>query len=131
MIVPNVVGLEWIEARNVLNDNGLVAIHAEPQTPTMRGYQRWIVTDQSPEPSAWVNAGSPIRLWLNGDGGAGVREPRDPHRDLPAKCGLNPAMTPSDNRSHPIPNFRATLNCSIRPGRDALATRRANRSPLQ
>ena len=78
MIVPNVVGLEWIEARNVLNDNGLVAIHAEPQTPTMPGYQRWIVTDQSPEPSAWVNAGSPIRLWLNGDGGAGVREPRRP-----------------------------------------------------
>ena len=45
MIVPNVVRLEWIEARIVLNDKGLVAIHAEPQTP---GYQRWIVTDQSP-----------------------------------------------------------------------------------
>jgi hypothetical protein len=78
VVVPNVVGLEWIEARNVLNDKGLVAIHAEPETPTMPGYQRWIVTDQSPEPGAWVNAGSPIRLWLSGDGGAGVREPRRP-----------------------------------------------------
>jgi hypothetical protein len=76
VIVPNVVGLDWIKARDVLNDKGLVAINADPDTPTAPG--GWIVTDQSPESGASVNAGSVIRLWLNGDGGAGVREPRRP-----------------------------------------------------
>jgi transposase-like protein len=78
VIVPNVVGLEWIEARDVLNDKGLVAINAEPDTPIVPGNRGWIVTDQNPESGARVNAGSVIRLWLNGDGDAGVREPRRP-----------------------------------------------------
>jgi PASTA domain len=77
--VPNVVGMEWLEARDALNEKGLVAISAEPDTPTMPGSRAWIVADQSPESGARVNAGSPIRLWLDRDGGAGVREPRRPH----------------------------------------------------
>ncbi|MCV7090038.1 PASTA domain-containing protein [Mycobacterium interjectum] len=76
VIVPNVLGLEWNEVRNV--DNGLVAINAEPDSPTVPGNQHWIVSNKSPEPGAWVDAGPPIRLWLNGDGGPGVREPRRP-----------------------------------------------------
>jgi PASTA domain len=77
--VPHVVGLEWINARDRLNEKGLVAINAEPDaplpTPTQAG---WIVTDQSPESGAWVMPGSAVRLWLDRNGGAGVREPRRP-----------------------------------------------------
>ena len=76
--VPNVVGLEWIAARAALEDKGLVAISAEPDVPTLPGEGGWVVTDQSPESGARVNAGAVVRLWLKGDGGAGVREPRRP-----------------------------------------------------
>ncbi|WP_082951419.1 PASTA domain-containing protein [Mycobacterium sp. 852002-51057_SCH5723018] len=77
--VPNVVGLEWIAARDALTAEGLVAISAEPDVPTTPGERGWIVTDQSPESGARVRSGSAVRLWLKGDGGAGVREPRRPH----------------------------------------------------
>jgi hypothetical protein len=77
--VPNVVGLEWLDARDVLNAKGLVAISDEPEVPTTRGERDRIVTDQSPESGARVSTGAVVRLWLNGDGGAGVREPRRPH----------------------------------------------------
>lgn len=76
--VPNVVGLEWLAAREALNDKGLVAIGADPDVPIAPGERGWIVTDQSPESGARVRPGSVVRLWLKGDGGAGVREPRRP-----------------------------------------------------
>jgi transposase-like protein len=78
VLVPNVVGLEWLEARNVLTGDGLLAINAQPDTPTEPGSQGWVVTDQSPESGARVPAGSVVRLWLRGDGDGGVREPRRP-----------------------------------------------------
>jgi hypothetical protein len=78
VLVPNVVGLEWIEARDVLAGNGLVAINAQPDAPTDLGSRGWVITDQSPESGARVPAGSVVRLWLRGDGDAGVREPRRP-----------------------------------------------------
>jgi hypothetical protein len=78
VLVPNVVGLEWIEARDVLAGKGLVAINVHPDTPTGLGSQGWVVTDQSPESGAMVRAGSVVRLWIRGDGDAGVREPRRP-----------------------------------------------------
>ncbi|MDT5275956.1 MAG: hypothetical protein QOG95_2888 [Mycobacterium sp.] len=78
VLVPNVVGLEWIDARNVLAGNGLVAINAQPDAPTDPGRRGWVITDQSPESGARVPAGSVVRLWLRGDGDAGVREPRRP-----------------------------------------------------
>lgn len=77
VLVPNVVGLEWGEAQRVLSGDGLVAINAEPDTPDLRS-GGWIVRDQSPESGARVPAGSEVRLWLRGDGDAGVREPRRP-----------------------------------------------------
>jgi len=77
VLVPNVVGLDWIEARDKLNDNELVALNAEPDVP-LPGATGWVVTDQSPESGAKVPAGSIVRLWLRGDGDAGVREPRRP-----------------------------------------------------
>jgi len=78
VLVPNVVGLEWIEAREILNGKGLVAINAQPDPPSSPGDRGWIVTDQSPESGARVASGSVVRLWLKGDGDAGVREPRRP-----------------------------------------------------
>jgi hypothetical protein len=78
VLVPNVVGLDWAAARNMLIGNGLVAINAQPDAPTDPGSTGWVVTDQSPESGARVPAGSIIRLWLKGDGDAGVREPRRP-----------------------------------------------------
>jgi transposase-like protein len=78
VLVPNVIGLEWSEARRVLSGDGLVAINVEPDTPfDLRG-GGWIVRDQSPESGARVPVGSDVRLWLRGDGDAGVREPRRP-----------------------------------------------------
>lgn len=76
--VPNVVGLEWIAARDLLNDKGLVAMNAQPDFPSEPRDGGWIVTDQVPESGARVKSGSAVRLWLNGEGGAGVREPRRP-----------------------------------------------------
>lgn len=77
--VPNVVGLEWINARDRLDEKGLVAINAEPDAPLPMPTQTgWIVSDQSPESGACVMPGSTVRLWLDRNGGAGVREPRRP-----------------------------------------------------
>jgi hypothetical protein len=78
VLVPNIVGLEWIEARDLLAAEGLVAINAQPETPIEPGSRGWKVSDQSPESGALVGAGSIVRLWLRGDGDAGVREPRRP-----------------------------------------------------
>ncbi|OBK52693.1 hypothetical protein A5655_21170 [Mycobacterium sp. 1081908.1] len=76
--VPNVVGLEWTAAREALNDAGLVAMNVQPDFPSAPGDRGWIVTDQVPESGARVKPGTAVRLWLSGDGGAGVREPRRP-----------------------------------------------------
>lgn len=78
VLVPNVVGLEWSEAQKVLSGEGLAAINAQPDAAIDLGSGGWIVTDQSPESGARVPAGSDVRLWLRGDGDAGVREPRRP-----------------------------------------------------
>jgi hypothetical protein len=78
VLVPNVVGLQWSEAQNVLSGDGLVAINAQPDAPIDPRGGGWIVSDQSPESGARVPAGSDVRLWLRGDGDAGVREPRRP-----------------------------------------------------
>jgi hypothetical protein len=75
--VPDVVGYTWVEARHTLNQAGLVAVHAVPQAMPSAP-QDWIVSDQRPRPGTRVKSGSGVRLWLDRDGGAGVREPRRP-----------------------------------------------------
>jgi transposase-like protein len=88
VLVPNVVGLDWIQAREVLAGSELVAINAQPDAPTDPGSRGWVITDQSPESGSRVPAGSVVRLWLRGrgDGDAGVREPRRP-RPTPRSSG--------------------------------------------
>ena len=82
VVVPNVVGKTWDDARQMLLDRRLVAVGSEPDGPPMMaaGWPGGTVTDQSPEAGARVPAGAPVRLWLErgGGGSAGVREPRRP-----------------------------------------------------
>jgi hypothetical protein len=86
VLVPNVVGLDWIQAREALASSELVAINVQPDALTGPGSRGSVVTDQSPESGARVPAGSVVRLWLRGDGDAGVREPRRP-RPTPRSLG--------------------------------------------
>src|SRR5271156_1966408 len=88
VLVPNVVGLDWIQAREVLSGSELVAINAQPDAPTDPGSRGWVITDQSPESGSRFPAGLVFRLWLRGrgDGDAGVREPRRP-RPRPRSSG--------------------------------------------
>ena len=51
---------------------------AEAQTTANTSGLHGVVTDQTPEAGAKVPAGSPVRLWIERNGGAGVREPRRP-----------------------------------------------------
>jgi hypothetical protein len=81
VVVPNVVGMPWDRAREVLLDKGLVAVGPDPDGLPLAalGWPGGTVTDQSPESGARVPAGSSVTLWLErGDGSAGVREPRRP-----------------------------------------------------
>jgi hypothetical protein len=75
--VPDVIGYTWVEARHTLNQAGLVAVHAVPQAMPSAP-ETWIVSDQSPSARTRVKSGSGVRLWIDRDGGAGVREPRRP-----------------------------------------------------
>jgi len=77
--VPNVVGMAWADARQMLRANQLVGVDADGPALTMDSS---IVADQSPEAGASVPPGSPITLWVSrGGGGSGVREPRRPMPD--------------------------------------------------
>ncbi len=81
VVVPDVVGMLWDDARQVLHEAGLVGVSPDPDGPPLAamGWPNVVVTDQSPESGARVPAGSPVTLWLEpGGGSAGVREPRRP-----------------------------------------------------
>ncbi|HYQ63382.1 PASTA domain-containing protein [Actinophytocola sp.] len=79
VIVPNVVGMSWSAARELLRANQLVGVDADGPALTSDGAP---VADQSPESGAVVPPGSSITLWLSrGGGGSGVREPRRPRPD--------------------------------------------------
>lgn len=78
VVVPNVIGMSWDEAAQLLRDNGLLGVGSDPDGPPL-GWPSGVVTDQSPESGAMVPPGASVRLWLSpGGGSAGVREPRRP-----------------------------------------------------
>jgi hypothetical protein len=83
VMVPNVIGMSWGDARTALQGDGLVAVGLDSDglPLTAVGFPLGVVTDQSPESGATVPPGSPVRLWVDRDGGAGVREPRRPKPD--------------------------------------------------
>lgn len=81
VVVPNVVGMTWDDARLALIRAGLTMASADPDGPPLAalGWPNVRVVDQVPEAGAKIPAGSPVRLWLErGGGSAGVREPRRP-----------------------------------------------------
>jgi hypothetical protein len=80
VVVPDVVGMSWEDARLALGVQGLVGVGADPDAPPTDVSERgMVVTDQSPESGAKVPLGTTVRLWVDRrDGGAGVREPRRP-----------------------------------------------------
>jgi hypothetical protein len=81
VVVPNVVGMTWDDARLALMRAGLQPAGADPDGPPLAalGWPNVVVVDQIPEAGAKVPAGSQVRLWLErGGGSAGVREPRRP-----------------------------------------------------
>jgi hypothetical protein len=76
VVVPNVVGMTWDAARDILRRKDLFGVSADDDPV---GWSHAVVTDQSPESGAKVAVGSRVLLWVErGDGGAGVREPRRP-----------------------------------------------------
>ncbi|HEX3822901.1 MAG TPA: PASTA domain-containing protein [Mycobacteriales bacterium] len=78
VVVPNVLGMSWDGAQQVLRDNHLLGVGSDPDGPPT-GWPSGVVTDQTPESGAMVPPGSSVRLWLSpGGGSAGVREPRRP-----------------------------------------------------
>jgi beta-lactam-binding protein with PASTA domain len=94
--VPDVVGLAWDGARNVLLEHGLLAMGPDPDgpPPSAAGWPDGVVTDQSPESGAKVPSGSTVRLWVERGGGPGVREPRRPRPS--AGTGREMRPEPSD-----------------------------------
>lgn len=81
VVVPDVVGMSWDDARHTLLRAGLGAAGEDPDGPPLAalGWPNVLVVDQIPEAGAKVPAGSQVRLWLErGGGSAGVREPRRP-----------------------------------------------------
>lgn len=76
VVVPNVVGMTWDAAREMLRGKALFGVNADDDPLP---WSTAVVTDQSPESGAKVAVGSRVLLWVErGDGGAGVREPRRP-----------------------------------------------------
>lgn len=97
--VPNVIGMTWEEARQVLYADGLLAVSSDPDGPPLAAlaWPNGVVTDQSPEPGARVPPGASVILWVQRGGGSGVREPRRPKpgprsaRELRPEPGPDPA----------------------------------------
>ena len=83
VVVPNVVGMTFAEARDVLLEAKLAGVNADSDgspLPTA-GWSTAVVVDQVPESGAKVPAFAQVRLWFEqqgGGGSAGVREPRRP-----------------------------------------------------
>jgi DNA-binding Lrp family transcriptional regulator len=80
VVVPNVIGMSFDDARRTLIDKRLVGVGPDPDGPPLAalGWPTGVVTDQSPESGAKVPPGSPVTLWVERGGGSGVREPRRP-----------------------------------------------------
>jgi hypothetical protein len=91
VVVPSVIGMSFDKAVDVLTTVGLTAISENTVG---------VVTDQTPEAGARVPAASMVRLWIERDGGSGVREPRRPKPNPRSGRALPPELAdepePSD-----------------------------------
>ncbi len=80
VVVPNVIGRTFDDARKALHELSLVGIGPDPDGPPPEAIGRpdAVVVDQSPESGAVVPPGTSVTLWVERGGGSGVREPRQP-----------------------------------------------------
>lgn len=81
VVVPNVVGRSWEDARELLRANRLTGVGPDGTPLGVLGPPYGVVVDQSPEAGAKVEPGSSVMLWVERGGGSGVREPRRPRPD--------------------------------------------------
>jgi hypothetical protein len=89
--VPDVVGLRWDDADDVLHRAGLVAAGPDPDGPPLAalGWPDGVVIAQRPGPDAMLPVRSMVRVWVErGRGSAGVREPRRPKAAPRAASGM-------------------------------------------
>jgi hypothetical protein len=101
VVVPDVGGLRWDEARAVLGGAGLVAVHPDGPFVAASGQVGGVVIGQDPPSSSAVPVGAWVTLWVgDGPGSAGVREPRRPHPD-PGSASLARAEPATDPDSRP------------------------------
>jgi hypothetical protein len=84
VVVPSVIGMSFDKAVDVLTAVGLVAMSENASG---------VVNDQTPEAGARVPAGSMVRLWVERDGGSGVREPRRPKPNPRSGRALPPELS--------------------------------------
>jgi transposase-like protein len=92
VVVPNVVGMSWDKARDLLRANRLIGVGPNKDGLPL-GWPSGVVVDQSPEAGAKVQTGSSIRLWVQRGGGSGVREPRRPTPDPLAGAKMRDEIT--------------------------------------
>lgn len=76
IVVPDVTGIRWDDARAALHGKGLVGVGPDNVGPPL-GAGNAVVVDQSPESGALAALGSSVTLWID-RGDSGVREPRRP-----------------------------------------------------
>ena len=84
VVVPDVIGMSFDQARRVLHDARLVPVSSEPDGPSLfvLGLSAAVVVNQDPKAGMSGAPGSSVTLWLGrGGGSAGVREPRRPRPD--------------------------------------------------
>jgi hypothetical protein len=98
VLVPDVVGMSWDDARMALRGKELVGVAPDPEDSPLSAWAGTdgVVSDQSPEAGARVPQGSAVTLWLGGGrggGGSGVREPRRPTPDPKAVRALRDEVT--------------------------------------
>ncbi len=84
IVVPDVIGMSFDDARQALRQSRLVPVGPDPDGPSLfvLGLSGAVVVNQDPKAGAMSSPGSSVTVWLGrGGGSAGVREPRRPKPD--------------------------------------------------
>jgi hypothetical protein len=92
--VPDVVGLSFADARDVIRNADLVPLQADPDlaTPPAADWGFYRVVRQYPDSGTRLRVNSQVRLWIERGGESGVREPRrpgPPSRELSGEVDLD------------------------------------------
>jgi hypothetical protein len=91
--LPDVVGLSFADARDIVRNAGLTPVQADPDIPTPppADWGSYRVVRQYPDSGTRLRVNSQVRLWIDRGGESGVREPRrpaPPSRELSGELDL-------------------------------------------